>query len=157
MELQSTRNFDKYLRINSSEIEVNINQAKDVQNLKAIYVVDFSAEYQITNKLQDIQDFFFEIRPPYGYSLLQNFPLEQNNQRLIPTNPGNYSFPFNLSPEKTINFKVNYQAQGRPRWIYNANNQLLSNFRLTALANFLKADFASSIVPTETIESIKSN
>ncbi|GGA05081.1 hypothetical protein [Okeania sp. KiyG1] len=153
VEIKSMRNVDKYLRINSSEIEVNINQAKDVQNLKAIYVVDFSAEYQVTNQLQDIQDFFFEIRPPYGYSLLQNFRVEQNNQRLIPTNPENYNFPFNLSPGETINFKVNYQAQGRPRWIYNANNQLLSNFQLTALANFPKADFASGIVPTETIES----
>lgn len=157
VEVQSTRNVDKYLRINSSEIEVNINQAKDVQNLKAIYVVYFSAEYQVTNQLQNIQEFFFDIRPPYGYSLLQNFRLEQNNQRLIPTNPENYSFPFNLSPGETINFKVNYQAQGGPRWIYNANNQLLSNFQLTALANFSKADFASGIVPTETIESIESN
>ena len=153
VEVKSTRNLDKYLRINASKIQVNINQAKDVQNLKAIYVVDFSAEYQVTNQLQDIQDFFFEIRPPYGYSLLQNFRVEQNNQRLIPTNPENYSFPFNLSSGETINFKVNYQGQGGPRWIYNANNQLLSNFRLTALANFPKADFASGIVPTETIES----
>ncbi|NET41071.1 hypothetical protein [Okeania sp. SIO2B3] len=153
VEVKSTRNVDKYLRINASNIQVNINQAKDVQNLKAIYVVDFSAEYQVTNQLQDIQEFFFDIRPPYGYSLLQNFRVEQNNQRLIPTNPENYSLPFNLSPGETINFKVNYQAQGGPRWIYNANNQLLSNFRLTALANFPKSDFASGIIPTETIES----
>ncbi|MDY7007570.1 MAG: hypothetical protein SWX82_27465 [Cyanobacteriota bacterium] len=157
VEVKSTRNVDKYLRINASNIQVNINQAKDVQNLKAIYVVDFSAEYQVTNQLQDIQDFFFEIRPPYGYSLLQNFRVEQNNQRLIPTNPENYSFPFNLSPGETINFRANYQTQGGPRWIYNANNQLLSNFQLTALANFPKADFASGIVPTETIESMESN
>ena len=153
VEIKSTRNIDKYLNINASKIQVNINQAKDVQDLKAVYVVDFSAEYQVTNQLQDIQEFFFDIRPPYGYSLLQNFRVEQNNKRLIPTNPGNYSFPFNLSPGETINFKVNYQAQGGPRWIYNANNQLLSNFRLIALANFPKADFASGIVPTETIES----
>ena len=153
VEVKSTRNVDKYLRINASNIQVNINQAKDVQNLKAIYVVDFAAEYQVTNQLQDTQEFFFDIRPPYGYFLLQNFRVEQNNQRLIPTNSKNYSFPFNLSPGETINFKVNYQAQGGPRWIYNANNQLLSNFRLTALANFPKADFASGIVPTETIES----
>ncbi|NEQ40717.1 MAG: hypothetical protein F6K40_32640 [Okeania sp. SIO3I5] len=153
VEIKSTRNVDKFLNINASKIQVNINQAKDVQNLKAVYVVDFSAEYQVTNQLQNIQEFFFDIRPPYGYSLLQNFRVEQNNKRLIPTNPGNYSFPFNLSPEETINFKVNYQAQGAPRWIYNANNQLLSNFRLIALANFPKADFASGIVPTETIES----
>ncbi len=51
VEVESTRNVDKYLRINSSKIEVNINQAKDVQNLKAVYVVDFSAEYQVTNQL----------------------------------------------------------------------------------------------------------
>ncbi|MDJ0520358.1 MAG: hypothetical protein QNJ74_30270 [Trichodesmium sp. MO_231.B1] len=153
VEVESTRNVDKYLNINASKIQVNINQAKDVQNLKAVYVVDFSAEYQVTNQLQDIQEFFFDIRPPYSYSLLQNFRVEQNNKRLIPTNPGNYTFPFSLSPGETVNFKVNYQAQGGPRWIYNANNQLLSNFQLIALANFPKADFASGIVPTETIES----
>ncbi|MGK7922174.1 MAG: hypothetical protein AB4080_19425, partial [Trichodesmium sp.] len=152
VEVKSTRNVDKYLRINSSKIEVNINQAQDVQNIKAVYVVDFSAEYQVTNQLQNIQEFFFDIRPPYGYSLLQNFRVEQNNKRLIPTNPENYNFLFNLSPGETVNFKVNYQAQGGPRWIYNANNQLLSNFRLIALANFPKADFASGIVPTKTIE-----
>ncbi|MDJ0555237.1 MAG: hypothetical protein QNJ68_12510 [Microcoleaceae cyanobacterium MO_207.B10] len=152
VEIKSTRNVDKYLNINASKIQVNINQAKDVQNLKAVYVVDFSAEYQVTNQLENIQDFFFEIPPPYGYSLLQNFPVEQNNKRLTPTSPENYSFPFSLSPGETVNFKINYQAQGAPRWIYNANNQLLSNFRLIALANFPKADFASGIVPTETIE-----
>ncbi|NES91401.1 MAG: hypothetical protein F6K13_20420, partial [Okeania sp. SIO2B9] len=48
VEVKSTRNVDKYLRINASNIQVNINQAKDVQNLKAIYVADFSAEYQVT-------------------------------------------------------------------------------------------------------------
>ncbi|MGB3509456.1 MAG: hypothetical protein WBA93_09460 [Microcoleaceae cyanobacterium] len=157
VEVKSTRNVDKYLRINASNIQVNINQAKDVQNLKTIYVVDFAAEYQVTNQLEDIQDFFFEIPPPYGYSLLQNFRLEQNNQRLTSTNPGDYSFSFSLSPGETVSFTVNYQAQGGPRWIYNADHQLLSNFRLTALANFPKSDFASGIVPTETIESIESN
>ncbi len=62
-----------------------------------------------------------------------------------------------LSPGETVNFQVNYQAQGAPSWISNANNQLLSNFRLIALANFPKADFASGIIPTETIELIQSN
>lgn len=152
VEVESTRNVDKYLRINASKIQVNINQAKDVQNLQAVYVVDFAAEYQVTNQLEDIQNFFFEIPPPYSYSLLQNFRLQKKNQRLIPTNPENYSFPFSLSPGETVSFKVTYQAQGGPRWIYNADNQLLSNFRLTALANFPKSDFASGIVPTETIE-----
>lgn len=153
VEVQSTTKVDKYLSINASKIQVNINQAQDAQNLKAVYVVDFEAEYQVTNQLQDIQDFFFEIRPPYGYSLLQNFRLEQNSKRLTPTNPEDYSFPFSLFPEETINFKVTYKAQGSPRWIYNADDQLLSKFRLTILANFPKADFASGIVPTETIES----
>ncbi|MGD1804116.1 hypothetical protein ACP6PL_01560 [Dapis sp. BLCC M126] len=153
VEVKSTRNVDKYLNINASKIQVDINQGKNFQNLKAVYVVDFSAEYQVTNQLQDIQEFFFDIRPPYGYSLLQNFRIEQNNKRLIPTSPENSSFPFSLSPGETVNFKVNYQAQGGPRWIYDANNQLLSNFRLIALANFPKADFASGIIPTETIES----
>ncbi len=41
VEVKSTRNVDKYLSINASNIQVNINQAKDIPNLKAVYVVDF--------------------------------------------------------------------------------------------------------------------
>lgn len=68
---------------------------------------------------------------------------------LEPNNPGEYSFPFSLEPGAETNFRVTYQAQGGSRWVYDSAGQLLSNFRLTAIANFASADFASGIVPNE--------
>lgn len=152
VEVKSTRQVDRFLGTNGSQIQVKINQAKDVQNEKSVYIADFEANYEVVNRLKEKENFFFETSPPYGYSLLQDFRVERNGERLIPVNPGDYGFPFSLEPGETTSFRVTYKAQGGPRWIYNANGQLLSNFRLTVLANFPKADFASGIVPTETVE-----
>ncbi|MDY6807359.1 MAG: hypothetical protein SXA11_26585 [Cyanobacteriota bacterium] len=152
VEVNTTRQVDRFLAIDGSQIQVSINQATDVQNEKAVYVADFQANYEVVNLLNERRNFFFEMSPPYGYSLLQDFRVERNGERLVPVNPGDYGFPFRLEPGESSSFRVRYKAQGGPRWIYNANGQLLSNFRLTALANFPKADFASGIVPTETVE-----
>ncbi len=62
--------------------------------------------------------------------------------------PGDYGFPFRLEPGAETTFKVTYQVQGGPRWVYDASRQLLSQFRLTAITNFSSADFASGIVPS---------
>ena len=150
VKVEDERTVSRYLAIASSKINVTINQATDVQKDSAIYVVDFNAEYQVVNQLQESRDFFFEIRPPYGYSLLQNFKVEKDGDRLKQINPGDYGFPFRLKPGEMSKFSVTYTAQGGPRWVYDAGGQSLSKFQLTALANFSKADFASGIVPTET-------
>jgi len=150
VKVEDERTVDRYLTIAASKINVTINQATDVQKDSAIYVVDFNAEYQVENKLNETRDFFFEIRPPYGYSLLQNFQVEKDGERLAQVNPGDYGFPFRLQPGETSTFFVTYTAQGGPRWVYDAGGESLSKFQLTALANFAKADFASGIVPTET-------
>ncbi len=150
VKVEDQRTVDRFLAIAKSKIDVTINQATDVQKNSAIYVVDFNAEYQVENKLNQSRDFFFEIRPPYGYSLLQNFKVEKDGELLAQINPGDYGFPFRLEPGGISNFFVTYTAQGGPRWIYDAGGESLSQFKLTALANFDKADFASGIVPTET-------
>lgn len=148
--VQETRTINKFLGISGSQIQVTINQTADPQRKgRSIYLVDFSADYQVVNKLNTTQSFFFEVSPPSSYSLLQNFKVEQNGARLNPTNPGEYSFPFRVLPGQETRFRVTYQTQGAPRWVYNSNGQLLSNFRLSTLANFPGADFASGIVPTE--------
>lgn len=149
-ETEAVRQASRFFPLNSSQIEVKVKQSKDVQKNRAIYLVDYSAEYQVINQIQDTKDFFFEIEPPLGYSLLHNFQISQNDAKLLATNAGEYSFPFSLAPGETNIFKVTYQAQGGPRWIYNANGQLLSNFKLNVIADFAKADFASGIVPTQT-------
>ena len=147
--VKDTREVSRFLTLAGSQIQVELDQSKDVQDRRAIYRVDYTAEYKVVNQLSDIENFFFEIPPPNGYSLLQGFKVERDGTRLQQRNPGDYGFPFNLKPGQETTFKVAYKAQGGPRWVYSANGQLLSNFRLTALSTFPDADFASGILPTE--------
>lgn len=148
--VQETRAINRLLALTGSQIQVKIDQILDPQKKdRAIYRVDFNADYQVVNQLREAQNFFFEVPPLSGYSLLQNFRVEQNGTRLKSVNPNENTFPFRLAPGQETRFRVIYQAQGAPRWVYNANGQLLSNFRLSVLANFPGADFASGIVPTE--------
>lgn len=147
--VQATRKVNRLLAISGSKIDVKLNQTTDPATERAIYQAIFTADYQVSNKLKEAENFFFEIQPPLGYKLLQKFKVERDGTRLVPINPGNYSFPLRLEPGEETQFKVTYEALGGPRWVYNANGQLLSNFSLTALADFPNADFASGIVPTE--------
>ncbi len=139
----------RYLNLAGSNIQVKIDQSVNVQNRSAIYNTDYTADYKIVNSLSDVNSFFFEAPPPYGYSLLSSYQVEKDGTRLKQINPGDYGFPFRLEPGQETTIKVSYQAQGGPRWVYNATNQLLSQFRLTTIANFRNADFASGIVPHE--------
>ena len=137
----------RYLTLASSEIQVNINQSVDVQNRSSIYQTDYTANYKVINQLNDINSFFLEVPPPNGSSILRDYKVERDGTRLKQTNNDNYSFPFRLEPGQETTFKVTYKADGGPRWVYSATNQLLSKFRLVAIANFSNADFASGITP----------
>ncbi|MBE9058751.1 UbiA family prenyltransferase [Sphaerospermopsis sp. LEGE 08334] len=139
----------RYLNLAGSNIKVKIDQSVNVQNRSAIYNTDYTADYKIVNSLSDVNSFFFEAPPPLGYSLLSSYKVERDGTRLKQINPGDYGFPFRLEPGQETTIKVSYQAQGGPRWVYNATNQLLSQFRLTTIANFRNSDFASGIVPHE--------
>jgi hypothetical protein len=139
----------RYLTLAGSNIQVKIDQSVNVQNRSAIYITDYTADYKIVNQLSDVNSFFFEAQPPMGYSLLSSYKVERDGNRLLQKNPGDYGFPFQLEPGQETTIRVTYQAQGGPRWVYNATNQLLSQFRLTAIANFRNADFASGIIPHE--------
>ncbi|MEB3829425.1 hypothetical protein [Phormidium sp. CCY1219] len=149
VKVEDTREVNRYLAIAASQIDVTLNQATDPSNEKAIYLSDFEAEYEVINRLNEKEDFFFEFRPPYGYSLLQNFHIERDGRRLVQVNPGDYGFPFSLEAGEATRFRVWYQAQGGPRWVYDAGGKSVSKFQLTVLANFDRAEFASGIVPTE--------
>ncbi|MEB3338318.1 MAG: hypothetical protein VKJ46_12705 [Leptolyngbyaceae bacterium] len=147
--VKNTRQVNRFLALTGSQVQVKLNQTKNPQDDRAIYRSDFSADYQVVNRLNETTDFFFEVPPPAGYSLLQSFKVERDGSRIQSLNPGNYGFPFRLEPGAETRFRVTYQAQGGPRWVYSAGGQLLSNFRLTVNANFPNADFASGIIPTE--------
>ena len=151
IEIKSTHLVSHWMTLAGSQIEVNINQTTSPDTKQWIYSVDFAGDYQVKNQLKGISEFFFEVPPPYGYLLLQNFQVEQNGKPLVQVNPGDYGFPFKLAPGETTNFKVSYQAQGAPRWVYQPGEQLLSNFRLNVLAQVPNAEFAGA-VPTVTKE-----
>jgi len=148
---EATRLVDRFVDVAGSEIGVTIDQTEDPASSRWIYSVDFEAEYEVVNSREGVSDFFFDISPPYGYSLLRDFQVRRGGELLDPIAPGNYSFPFPLQPGEATTFQVKYKAQGAPRWVYESVGQLLSNFRLNAIANFPDADFAGAI-PTLTEE-----
>lgn len=149
-EVERSRPVDRFLSPSTSQAEVKLAQTIDPATSRLIYQSDFSATYRVTNTLDVTENFTFEAPPPLGYTLLQDYRVEQDGQRLEPKNQGDYRFPLRLEPGQSTQFSTTYKAQGAPRWVYNANGRLLSKFRLTVLANFPNADFASGIVPTET-------
>lgn len=151
VELKTTRKVDRWMTLMGSNIDVNINQTISPDPKQWIYSINFKGEYEVVNRLKGISQLFFEVPPPYGYLLLQDFKVEQDGKPLVQINPGDYGFPFQLSPGQTTRFRVSYQAQGAPRWVYQPGDQLLSNFRLNVLANFPNAEFAGAI-PTLTKE-----
>lgn len=148
--VNDTQQVTRYLTLTGSQIQAKLDQSVDVKGRSSVYRVDYTAEYKVVNSLKDITNFFFEVPPPNGYSLLANYKVERDGARLQQTNPGEYSFPFRLEPGAETTFRVSYQAQGGPRWIYNASGQLLSKFRLSTIANFSPVEFASGILPSET-------
>lgn len=149
VKVDQTREITRFLMLAGSQIQVKLDQSVDVPGRSSIYQANYTADYKVVNQLKDINNFFFEAPPPNGYTLLASYKVERDGTRLQPTNAGNYSFPFRLEPGEETTFRVTYQAQGGPRWVYSATGQLLSDFSLTAIANFAPADFASGIVPNE--------
>ncbi|GAX41294.1 hypothetical protein NIES4075_22630 [Tolypothrix sp. NIES-4075] len=149
VKINETRDVNRFLTVAGSQIQVKLDQTPDVQGRSATYRVDYSADYKVVNQLENINNFFFEVPPPNGYSLLQSYKVERAGNRLQQTNPGDYSFAFSLQPKEETSFRVTYKAQGGPRWVYSAQGQLLSNFRLIAIANFAGANFASGIIPND--------
>ncbi len=148
-EVEKRRKVDRFLSPSASQAEVKLAQAIDPATQRFIYQSDFAATYDVTNTLDVTQDFTFETPPPFGYSLLQDYRVQRDGQPLEPKNQGEYAFPLRLAPGETAKFRVTYKAQGAPRWVYSANGRSLSKFKLTVLADFPNADFASGIVPTE--------
>ena len=148
-EVERRRQINRFLSPSASDIAVTLTQVKDPATDRLIYQSDFTSRYQVTNTLDETLDFFFEVPPPWGYSLLQDYRVERQGQPIEPVNQGEYSFPLQLAPGESTQFGVFYQSQGAPRWVYSADGRLLSQFKLTVLADFSNADFASGIVPSE--------
>lgn len=106
--INDVRKENRYLNLNGSKIEVQIEQQTNPQDQRAIYQVNYKADYTLTNPLKSTSDFFFEIQPPSGYTLLQGFKVVREGTQLTQINPGDYGFPFRLDPEQTTTFQVSY-------------------------------------------------
>ena len=91
--VEDTRKVSRFLALSNSDIQVTIDQIRNLQTERNNYTIDFSGRYEVTNSLPQAKELLFEVSPPYGYSLLQNLRVEQEGKRLQPSNPGNYSFP----------------------------------------------------------------
>ncbi|WP_448562783.1 hypothetical protein [Trichothermofontia sp.] len=113
--------IDRFLSPSQFQIEVQLTQTTDPASKRLIYQSRFMATYQVTNSLAVTEDLSFEPTPPYGYTLLQDYRVEQDGQRRQLDNQGDYRFPVRLAPGESTTFQVSYQAQGAPRWVYNAN------------------------------------
>jgi hypothetical protein len=150
VEVTRYQKIPRFLTLSSSQIKVTLEQVQDPSTERYLYKANFVADYQVRNTLKQTTDFTFEAPPPSGYTLLQDYRVERDGKLMYQQNPGDYGFPMRLRPGELARLKITYQVQGGPRWIYNANGRLLSNFKLTADANFSNADFASGILPSST-------
>ncbi len=157
IEIQRVQDLDQFLPLSESQVDVVLDQATDPATERLIYQSKFQANYRVTNTLSIAEDFFFEPTPPFGYSLLQDYVVKRDNQPITPENQGEYRFPLRLNPGESTQFQVSYQAQGATRWVYSAGGRVLSKLRLTILANFPNADFASGIRPTEVPTDVKAS
>lgn len=144
---QKSRDVDKFLELTASQIQVEIDRAIDPQTKQLIYSSNYKAEYSFVNNLTKQEDFFLEARPPSGFRVLSGFIVERNGQRQFSSS--GYSFPFKLKPSQEVKFRVSYQAQSAPRWVYSAQDRSLSGLRLDIITNFPEVEFAGGIVPTE--------
>lgn len=137
------------LNLGASNLQVGIRQfVRDPQTGRFGYKVDFQGDYTVTNALATAQTFFFDAYAPRAYSLLEAFRVSRDGQPLQGAQVDERSFKFSLAPGQTTHFRISYQAQGDPRWIYDAEQSLLSNFKLTLQTDFANADFASGIPPS---------
>lgn len=149
VKVQDKKDVTRKSAVSGSNLQVSIapiqNNAPDRNN----YLIDFKGDYQITNSIGTTDRFIFQIAPPTGYALLQNFGVEQNGKKLPTTNPGEYRFPLQIAPGSVSKIRVNYRAQGSPQWVYDAKNGSLANFHLTIASTVPRLNFVSGIVPTK--------
>ena len=113
------------------------------------HLIDFSGDYQVTNSINTTDKFVFQIAPPKGYALLQNFGVEQDGKKLTRTNPGDYRFPLKIAPGSTSKLRVTYRVQGSPQWVYSAKDGSLSNFRMAISTKVPRLNAIDGVVPTK--------
>lgn len=135
--------------VSSSNLLVSIAPARINAGEGNNHLIDFSGDYQITNSVNTTDKFVFQISPPKGYALLQNFSIEQDGKKLTRTNPNDYRFPLRIAPGSISKLRVTYRVQGSPQWVYSAKDGSLSNFRMAISTKIPRLNAISGVVPTK--------
>jgi hypothetical protein len=149
VKVQDKKDVTRKTSVSASSLQVNISPTQDNSSDGKNYLIDFKGDYQVTNTAGVTSQLIFQISPPTGYSLLQNFDVEQNGKKLAPTNPGEYNFPLQVPPGRVGKLRVSYRAQGSPQWIYSPKDGSLANFGMTISTKVPKLNFLGEIVPTK--------
>ncbi len=152
-DFEKTRYTRYTLNLASSQIQVKISQIQDnSEPPKHKYKVHFEGNYTFANTIKGIHQFRFLAEKPQNYELLEGFKVFKDGQELQALVQETNQFGFDLPPGQQTQFKISYQSQGDARWVYNAYNTLLSNFKLQVEAPFPHAQYASGILPQHTQE-----
>jgi hypothetical protein len=149
VKVQDKKDVTRQTAVSGSNLQVNISPIQDNSSDGKNYLIDFKGDYQVTNTAGITSQLVFQIAPPTGYSLLQNFDVEQNGKKLTPTNPGEYNFPLQVPPGRVGKLRVSYRAQGSPQWIYNPKDGSLANFGMTIATKVPRLNFLGGIIPTK--------
>ncbi|MDB5096854.1 MAG: hypothetical protein JWM80_1275 [Cyanobacteria bacterium RYN_339] len=151
VELKRTRTLRRTVPLAGSAVDVVLEQLPDpVTPGKVTYKMAFKGDFEVTNPLIEPHHFEVVLPRPSGTTVLSGFKVEANGQRLTPVADDANAYAVDLAPNERKRYTITYEAQGGPRWIFDAQGQALSNFKLTTHAKFGGARFASGVAPSTT-------
>lgn len=149
VKVEDKKEVTRQSSVSGSNILVSIAPALASSGEGNNYLIDFSGDYQVSNLIRTTDRFVFQISPPKGYSLLQNFGVEQDGKKLTTSNPSEYRFPIQIAPGNVSKLRVTYRAQGSPQWVYSAKDGSLANFRMAISTKLPRLNFINGIAPTK--------
>jgi hypothetical protein len=148
VKVQDKKDVTRQTSVSGSNLQVNIIPNRDNSG-DGNYTIDFKGDYEVTNTAGVTSQLVFQIAPPTGYSLLENFDVQQNSKKVAPIIPGEYNFPLVVAPGRVGKLRVSYRAQGSPQWIYSTKDGSLANFGMTIATKVPGLNFLGGIAPTK--------
>jgi hypothetical protein len=149
VKVEDKKEVTRQSSVSGSNLLISIAPARINAGEGNNHLIDFSGDYQVTNSINTTDKFVFQIAPPKGYALLQNFGVEQDGKKLTRTNPGDYRFPIQIAPGSTSKLRVTYRVQGSPQWVYSAQDGSLSNFRMAISTKVPRLNAINGVIPTK--------
>jgi hypothetical protein len=149
VKVQDKKDVTRKSAVSGSNLQVTIAPIQNSAGTNNNYTIDFRGDYQITNPIGTTDRFVFEIAPPKGYALLQNFSVERDGKKAIANTPGEYRFPLQIAPGSLTKLRVSYRAQGSPQWVYSAKAGSLANFQMSIASSVPRLNAINGIVPTK--------